>query len=86
VIYSIQIKKSAQKSLAKISCLDQEKIIIAIHDLGNDPRPLGCKKLSGRDAWRIRVGDYRVIYEIKNSELFIVVILVGHHSDIYKKH
>lgn len=82
--YSIKIKKSAQKSLAKISRPLQDRIIETIKLLGNNPRPLGCKKLSGRDAWRIRVGNYRIIYEIHDTELAIVVILVGHRSIIYK--
>ena len=84
-MYSIRINKAAQKSLAKISQPYQDKIIVAMRDLGNEPRPLGCKKLSGRNAWRIRVGDYRIIYEIQNSELVVIVILAGHRSEIYKK-
>lgn len=82
--YSIRINKVAQKSLAKISQSYQDRLIAVIRDLGNDPRPAGCKKLSGRDAWRIRVGDYRIIYEIQNSELIVIVVLVGHRSEIYR--
>lgn len=71
--YSIRIQRTAQKSLAKILRSHQDKIVGAIKELENEPRPLGCKKLSGRDAWRIRVGDYRIIYEIQDAELIIVV-------------
>jgi mRNA interferase RelE/StbE len=56
----------------------------SIRDLSNQPRPPGCKKLSGRDAWRIRVGDYRVIYEITDFELVILIVHIGHRSEVYK--
>ncbi|WP_373456907.1 type II toxin-antitoxin system RelE/ParE family toxin [Chryseobacterium sp. MDT2-18] len=49
-----------------------------------DPRPVGCKKLKGRDSYRIRIGNYRVIYEIFDSELIIDVIILGHRKDIYE--
>ncbi|MBK1654094.1 type II toxin-antitoxin system RelE family toxin [Allochromatium vinosum] len=84
MIYSLKIRKSAQKSLAKISSAFQSKIIESIRDLSINPRPSGCKKLSGRGAWRIRVGDYRIIYEIYDGELVVAVILVGHRSEVYK--
>ena len=83
--YSIKIKRTAQKSLAKMSQSLQDRIVEVIKELENEPRPPGCKKLSGRDAWRIRVGDYRIIYEIQDAELIVVVIiLVGHRSEVYK--
>jgi mRNA interferase RelE/StbE len=84
VTYSIRIKKAAQKSLARISQAHQDRIIVAIRDLGKDPRAPGCKKLSGREAWRIRVGDYRIIYEIQDRELVVVIVLVGHRGDMYQ--
>jgi len=77
VSYAIKIKKSAQKSLAKLSQLHQSNIIKSIRNLSNQPRPHGCKKLSGRGAWRIRVGDYRVIYEIADYELVILIVYIG---------
>ena len=82
--YVIKIKKSAQKSLAKISQPHQRNIIESIRNLSNQPRPHGCKKLSGRDAWRIRVGDYRVISEITDFELVILIVHIGHRSEVYK--
>ena len=63
------IERRAQGQLARIAERDLERIITAIGGLAKEPRPTGVKKLSGRDAWRIRVGDYRVIYEI-DSEAF----------------
>lgn len=54
-------------------------------ELGSDPRPKGCKKLKGREAYRIRVADYRIIYEIYDSVLLVDVIDLGHRKDIYSK-
>ncbi len=85
MIYEIKIKKSAQKSLAKIRRDYQENIINTIRGLSNNPRPEGCKKLSGRDAWRIRIGQYRTIYEIYDSELLIMVVKIGHRREVYKQ-
>jgi len=82
--YSIKIKRTAQKSLARISQPNQNKIVEAIKALEIEPRPSGCKKLSGREAWRIRVGHYRIIYEIQESELIILVVVVGHRSQVYQ--
>ena len=82
--YTVNILRSAQKQLAKINREDQRRIISAIRDLANDPRPVGSKKLSGRDAWRIRIGDYRVIYEIDDDELLVLVVTLGHRREVYR--
>ncbi len=83
--FSIEITRKAQKSLAKIPADYQEKIILSIRKLAEEPFPPGSIKLSGRDAWRIRIGTYRVIYEVHQDVLSILVVLVGHRKDIYKK-
>ena len=82
--YEIRIKRSAQKSLAKIPSKFRENIIVAIRSLSNNAQPKGCKKLSGRNAWRIRIGQYRVLYEIHNDELLIMVVSIGHRKNVYK--
>jgi len=82
--FAIQIKRNAQKALAKIPSVDQQKIIDAIYQLADAPLPSGCKKLKGKEAWRIRIGNYRVIYEIEGGELLIFVIEIGHRKEIYK--
>ena len=82
--YEISILRRAQKELAKLPQSDYQRIRNAISNLANNPRPSGCKKLKGRPAWRIRIGDYRVIYEIRDRQLIIVVIDVGHRRDIYR--
>ena len=83
--FSITITRKAQKALAKIPFDYREKIIASIRELADELYPPGAKKLSGRDAWRIRIGMYRVIYEVHQQVLSIVVVLVGHRKDIYRK-
>ncbi|MFT4929335.1 MAG: mRNA interferase RelE/StbE [Phenylobacterium sp.] len=82
--YEILIERSAQKSLVKIPKSEQLKIIQSIESLSDNPRPHGSKKLSGRDGWRIRIGNYRVIYEIQNNQLIVLVLSIGDRKEIYK--
>jgi len=82
--YTIVIASKAQKQLDKFSDHIAAPILDAISDLAEDPRPSGCKKLKGREGYRIRVGNYRIIYEIFDSELIVDVIAVGHRKDIYE--
>jgi mRNA interferase RelE/StbE len=82
--YKITIKKSAVKSLKKVSEPYYSKIKIQILKLAENPRPQGYEKLKGRDGYRIRVGDYRIIYDIFDDELMIDVVALGHRRDIYK--
>ena len=82
--YKIYIERSAQKALSKIPTRDQNRIIESIQNLSDNPRPSNTKKLTGKSAWRIRIGNYRVIYEIVDDRLIIIVISIGHRKDIYK--
>ena len=82
--YAIEIRRSAQKSLGKINRQDQDRIITAIESLSDNARPDGCEKLSGRPAWRIRIGSYRVIYEILDDKLIVMVVHIGHRREVYK--
>jgi len=84
VSYEVYLLRRAQKSLSKIGVHDYERLQEAILDLGEEPKPRGCRKLSGREGWRIRVGDYRVIYEIDEAEREVTVLDVGHRRDIYR--
>lgn len=81
---TVRIERSAQKSLAKIGQPDQDHIVEAIRGLQEDPRPPGTKKLSGRTAWRIRVGGYRAIYEIDDDNSSVLVVVVGHRREVYR--
>jgi mRNA interferase RelE/StbE len=84
VTYTIEILRPAQKQLAKIQHREQRRIIENIRKLAQDPRPPGCKKLSGRPAWRIRIGAYRVIYEIFDEHLLVSVVTIGHRREAYR--
>ncbi len=83
--YKIKIKPSAVKELEKLPKKDLKKVVIKIQSLAFDPRPPGCEKLSGEEKYRIRQGNYRIIYSIEDNILSIVVVKVGHRRDIYKK-
>jgi len=84
--YSLSIKRSASKSLRGIPKKRREKITTSIHALVEAPRPPGCKKLSKKKPlYRIRVGNYRVIYEIQDKELIILVVVIDHRSKAYRR-
>lgn len=82
--YKIVYKISAEKSFAKLSKEVQLRIFQAVQRLANDPRPPGVKKLqSAFDLYRIRIGDYRIIYTINDQQLKILIVTIGHRSDVY---
>ena len=82
--YKITFKKSVAKDLIALPKADIKKILAKIDALAENPRIEGAIKLSGQELYRIRQGLYRIIYEIKDSQLVVLVIKVGHRSDIYK--
>ena len=82
--YSLSILRRAQKELAQISRGDYERVVEAIRELVNNPRPNGCRKLAGREGWRIRVGDFRVIYEVDDGQRSVTVLHVGNRRDVYR--
>lgn len=82
--YKLQITPRAAKELSKLHKADLKKVRTAIGLLSYDPRPAGCKKLRGVEAWRIRSGVYRVIYEIHDDKLLIIVFRAGHRSSVYE--
>ena len=83
-MYNVVISKSASKELAALPSQTINRVIPAIEKLGENPRPTGCKKLrGGLDTWRIRIGDYRVIYAIDDLVRIVDVRRVGHRKDIY---
>lgn len=81
--YEVLIRRRAAKELAEIPLRDYERVKRSIFALGVDPRPQGCLKLTGRPGWRIRVGDYRVIYEVDDPNQTVTVLDVGNRRDIY---
>jgi mRNA interferase RelE/StbE len=84
-MYIINVKKSAQKELSAIPVNFQTKIIDAIDGLATNPRPDGVKKLKlSKSLWRIRVGDYRIIYSIEDEILILEIQKIGHRKDVYR--
>ena len=82
--YRVILPKSVQKELDRLPEDVAHRIMIRLTALETNPRPADVKKLKGRDAWRIRVGDYRAIYEIHDRVLQVIVITVGHRREIYR--
>ena len=82
-MYQLVIDRYAQKQLSKIPPPNFNRIVKAINHLAINPRPSGFKKLTGRAGYRIRVGDYRVIYNIEDKILTVFVIDIGHRKGIY---
>jgi mRNA interferase RelE/StbE len=81
--YKVVFRKSVARDLRPIPNRDLKKILTAIESLSEDPRPSGIEKLSGQDKYRIRQGNYRIIYEINDKEVLVVVVKVGHRKDVY---
>jgi len=84
VSYRILILRRAQKELADLPPRYYASVKEGILSLGADPRPSQSRKLVGRDSWRLRVGDYRIIYEIEDAQQSVVVLHVGHRRDVYR--
>jgi len=82
--YRIVLTKSVQKELDRFSDEVTQRILARLTELETNPRPPDVKKLKGRNAWRIRVGNYRVIYEVHDRGLQVLVITVGHRREVYR--
>ena len=82
-MYQVVIERYAQKQLSKIPPPHFNRIIKAINELSGNSRPPGFKKLTARPGYRIRIGDYRVIYKIEDKILTVFVVDIGHRKDIY---
>lgn len=82
--YSVEISATAEKELKKLGRDDEIRLLRRISLLADDPRPDGCRKMSGYDhLYRIRVGRYRVIYEIDGENVIVIVLKIGHRRDNY---
>jgi len=82
--YEIFFKDSVWKELKKVPKIELKKILSRVKALGNDPRPMGCEKLTGLELYRIRQGNYRIVYSIQDNALTVWVIKVGHRKDVYR--
>jgi mRNA interferase RelE/StbE len=83
-MYTITILRRAQKELSDLPQQPYLRVRDAIRALAEGPRPPGSKKLAGRAGWRIRVGPYRIIYEIDDAGRLITVMHIGHRRDVYR--
>lgn len=83
--YDVFIKPSALKELEAVdSKKDRQRIVRAILSLAEEPRASGCRKLSGRDKYRVRSGPYRIIYAIEDAALVVTIVKIGHRSSVYR--
>lgn len=83
-MYGVIVEKSVLKQLQKISQSDYRKIKAALSHLANNPRPVGYSKLKNRSGYRIRIGNYRIIYEINDNQLIVLIITIAHRKDVYE--
>ena len=83
--YKIIIKSSAAKELKRLPKTDVQRITSKIQALSKEPRPQGCEKLSAQERYRIRQGNYRIIYSIEDDKLIVYVVKIAHRGSVYKK-
>ena len=82
--YSLLIKPSAVKELEALPTKDRRKITARIEGLASEPRQHGCEKLSGLEQYRVRQGDYRIVYSVDDAARVVLVVKVGHRRDVYR--
>ena len=84
VSYELKIKKEAEKELRSLPKVDLKRVIQKIKSLGDNPRPQGAEKLKGEEGYRIRQGDWRVVYLIDDATKIVRVIRIGHRREVYR--
>ena len=82
--YSLFVEAKADKDLGKLPPDVQERIDAAIDGLADDPNPPGARKLQGREGYRIKAGDYRVLYAVNEEEMTVTILRVGHRKNVYR--
>ena len=84
-MYEVLIARRASKAIAALPRRDQQRVRAAIDLLAETPRPPGCVAMKGEEStYRVRVGDFRILYEVRDSELVILVVRVGHRREVYR--
>ncbi len=81
--YRVDVRPAAVRALRKVDHQDRPRIQAAIALLAQDPRPPGARALRGRDGYRVRVGDYRILYTVDDGVLVVVVVTLGHRREVY---
>ncbi|MFQ5829973.1 MAG: type II toxin-antitoxin system RelE/ParE family toxin [Candidatus Methylomirabilia bacterium] len=82
--YRLLIKPSAVKELEALPLKDRRRVVARLRGLSDQPRPLGCEKLTGHDLYRVRQGNYRILYEVQDHDLTVAIIKIGHRREIYR--
>lgn len=82
--YAVRLKQRAARELGKLPAKEAGRIIARLQQLALDPRPHGCQKLSGVELYRIRQGDYRVVYTLDDDQRLVEVIKIGHRREVYR--
>lgn len=82
--YELRFRRSFAKDLRSIPKRDVARILRRIELLADAPRPAACEKLSGQERYRVRQGNYRIIYEVRDEVLVVTIVKVGHRSDVYR--
>ena len=83
--YKIELTRQARKDLAALPSHIQQWAITTIDSLASEPRPAVCKQLKGGDGYSIRRGDYRIVYDIQDAKLIVIVIRAAHRKDVYRQ-
>ncbi|HIY66372.1 MAG TPA: type II toxin-antitoxin system RelE/ParE family toxin [Candidatus Agrococcus pullicola] len=83
--YAVRIASAARRQIRKLPRDGQERVAAVLVLLADEPRPPASKKLTGRDAWRVRTGSWRVIYEIHDDQLLVMVVAAGNSRDVYRR-
>jgi mRNA interferase RelE/StbE len=82
--YRLLIKPTAVKELEALPAKDRRRMVPRIEGLASEPRPHGCEKLSGLEQYRVRQGDYRVVYGVDDDARVVIVVKIGHRRDVYR--
>ena len=82
--YRLLVKPSAAKELLALPAKDHKRTTAKLQHLASEPLPPGTEKLSGQEKYRLRQGDYRVLYSVDDDEAAVVIVKIGHHRDVYR--
>jgi mRNA interferase RelE/StbE len=82
--YRLLIKPSAAKELEGLPLTDRRRVVARMQGLSAQPRPPGCEKLTGHDLFRVRQGKYRIVYEVQDHDLTVIIFKIGHRGDVYR--
>jgi mRNA interferase RelE/StbE len=83
--FNLRIKPSVARDLRRVPRADVERILARIETLRDDPRPPGAEKLSAQERYRLRQGDYRILYTVSDAEVVVEIVKVGHRREVYRE-